>query len=219
MRILMLQPNYHSGGAEIAGFWPPSWVPYIGGALKKAGFFKIKFVDAMSFDLDDNTVRNEIKNYRPDVVMCTAITPMIYKAQQTLKFARELAPNAKLILGGIHGTFMYAEVLKEAPWIDYIVRGEGEEIIVNLMRSIEAGTDLKDRGTILGLSYIEDGQIVATPAHPPIKVLDNLTPDWSLLSWEKYIYRPLNCRVAVPNFARGCPFTCRFCSQWSFWRT
>jgi anaerobic magnesium-protoporphyrin IX monomethyl ester cyclase len=25
--------------------------------------------------------------------------------------------------------------------------------------------------------------------------------------------------VAVPNFARGCPFTCRFCSQWKFWRT
>jgi len=28
MRILMIQPNYHSGGAEIAGNWPPSWVPY-----------------------------------------------------------------------------------------------------------------------------------------------------------------------------------------------
>jgi magnesium-protoporphyrin IX monomethyl ester anaerobic oxidative cyclase len=46
----------------------------------------------------------------------------------------------------------------------------------------------------------------------------DLTPDWSLLEWEKYIYIPLNVRVAVPNFARGCPFTCRFCSQWKFWR-
>lgn len=31
MRILMIQPNYHSGGAEIAGNWPSSWVPYVGG--------------------------------------------------------------------------------------------------------------------------------------------------------------------------------------------
>jgi anaerobic magnesium-protoporphyrin IX monomethyl ester cyclase len=38
------------------------------------------------------------------------------------------------------------------------------------------------------------------------------------LKWDKYIYIPLNTRVAVPNFARGCPFTCRFCSQWKFWR-
>ena len=51
-----------------------------------------------------------------------------------------------------------------------------------------------------------------------IKDLDALTPDWSLLEWDKYIYIPLGCRVAVPNFARGCPFTCRFCSQWKFWR-
>ena len=34
MRILMIQPNYHAGGAEIAGNWSPSWVPYVGGALK-----------------------------------------------------------------------------------------------------------------------------------------------------------------------------------------
>ena len=28
----------------------------------------------------------------------------------------------------------------------------------------------------------------------------------------------MNCRVAIPNMARGCPFTCSFCSQWKFWR-
>ncbi|MCU0516491.1 MAG: radical SAM protein [Oscillatoria sp. Prado101] len=48
MRILMIQPNYHSGGAEIAGNWPPSWVPYVGGALKTAGFNEVRFVDAMT---------------------------------------------------------------------------------------------------------------------------------------------------------------------------
>ena len=219
MRILMIQPNYHSGGAEIAGNWPPGWVPYIGGALKKAGYNQVKFVDSMTKDLPDETVAAIIKSYAPDVVLTTAITPMIYQSQKVMKIAREMAPNAKTILGGIHPTFMYAEVLNEAPYIDYIVRGEGEEIIVNLLRSIEAGTDLQDRSTILGLSYLEDGQVIATPAHPVIQNLDTLSADWSLLEWKDYIYRPLNCRVAVPNFARGCPFTCRFCSQWSFWRT
>ena len=34
MRILLVHPNYHSGGAEIAGNWPPAWVAYISGALK-----------------------------------------------------------------------------------------------------------------------------------------------------------------------------------------
>ncbi|NTV99897.1 MAG: magnesium-protoporphyrin IX monomethyl ester anaerobic oxidative cyclase [Oscillochloris sp.] len=218
MRIMMIQPNYHAGGAEIAGNWPPSWVPYIGGALKSAGYENVRFIDAMTFNIEDEKLRQLIRINKPDVIMATAITPMILKAQETLRIAREERPNARLILGGIHPTFMYTQVFSEAPWIDYIVRGEAEEIIVELLRSIEAGSDLKERATIKGIAYLEDGKVVATPAADPIADLDQLSPDWSLLEWDKYIYVPMNVRVAVPNFARGCPFTCRFCSQWKFWR-
>ncbi|MBD3562627.1 magnesium-protoporphyrin IX monomethyl ester anaerobic oxidative cyclase, partial [Planktothrix sp. FACHB-1355] len=218
MRILMIQPNYHSGGAEIAGNWPPSWVPYVGGALKTAGFNEVRFVDAMTNYIEDAELVEIIRNYQPDVVLATAITPMIYKSQNTLRLVKEINPETKTIMGGVHPTYMYREVLNEAPWVDYIIRGEGEEITVNLMRAIADGTDLLNRRNILGIAFLEDGKIVATPAHPPIKDLNTLTPDWSLLEWEKYIYTPLNTRVAVPNYSRGCPFRCRFCSQWKFWR-
>jgi anaerobic magnesium-protoporphyrin IX monomethyl ester cyclase len=143
---------------------------------------------------------------------------MIYQAQATLRIARENAPGCVTVLGGIHPTFMYGQVLTEAPWIDYIVRGEGEEIAQELVRAIADGSHVERRRDILGIAFLENGKVVATPARPVIRDLDALTPDWSLLEWEKYIYIPLNCRVAVPNFARGCPFTCRFCSQWKFWR-
>ncbi|MCS7079401.1 MAG: magnesium-protoporphyrin IX monomethyl ester anaerobic oxidative cyclase [Chloracidobacterium sp.] len=219
MKILMLQPNYHCGGAEIAGNWPPSWSAYIGGALKHAGYTNYRFVDAMALDLPDAALADIIRANQPDIVMATAITPMIYKAQDTLKLVKDINPTAVTILGGIHPSFMYGQVLTEAPWIDYIVRGEGEEIIVNLLRTIEAGDDRRTRHTIRGIAFRDDeGNVVATPAHPPIADLDSLTPDWSVLDWGQYIYIPLNVRVAVPNFARGCPFTCRFCSQWKFWR-
>ena len=218
MRILMIQPNYHSGGAEIAGNWPPSWVPYVGGALKTAGFTEVRFVDAMTHYIEDAELATIIREYQPDVVLATAITPMIYKSQSTLRLVREICPNAKTIMGGVHPTYMYREVLGEAPWVDYIIRGEGEEITVNLMQAIANGTDEQDRYTILGLAFLDDGKVTATPAHPPIKDLNTLTPDWSLLDWGTYIYTPLNLRVAVPNYSRGCPFRCRFCSQWKFWR-
>jgi anaerobic magnesium-protoporphyrin IX monomethyl ester cyclase len=218
MRVMMVQPNYHAGGAEIAGNWPPGWVAYIGGALKGAGITNIRFVDAMTNYIDDDRLREIIKQNQPDVVLATAITPMIYQAQRTLEIAKEAIPGVVTVLGGIHPTFMYAQVLSESPTIDYIVRGEGEEIVVELLKAIEAGTDKQDRRNIQGLAFLEDGKLVATPARPVIEDLDTLTPDWSLLEWDKYIYTPLNCRVAVPNFARGCPFTCRFCSQWKFWR-
>ena len=218
MRVLMIQPNYHCGGAEIAGNWPPGWVAYIGGALKHVGITNVRFVDAMTNDIADDKLAELIRANQPDVVLATAITPMIYQAQKTLEIARREVPGCVTVLGGIHPTFMYAQVLNEAPWIDYIVRGEGEEIAVELLQAIEDGTHLARRREIRGLAFLEDGKLVATPARPVIRDLDALTPDWSLLEWDKYIYIPLNCRVAVPNFARGCPFTCRFCSQWKFWR-
>jgi anaerobic magnesium-protoporphyrin IX monomethyl ester cyclase len=218
MRVMMIQPNYHAGGAEIAGNWPPGWVAYIGGALKSAGITNVRFIDAMTNDINDDDLRAIIVKNAPDVVLATAITPMIYKAQRTLELAREAMPDCVTVLGGIHPTFMYGQVLNEAPWIDYIVRGEGERIAVNLLTAIQDGTVLDQRRQIKGIAFLEDDKVVSTPAEPVIEDLDSLTPDWSLLDWDQYIYIPKNCRVAVPNFARGCPFTCRFCSQWKFWR-
>ena len=48
MRIILIHPNYHSGGAEIAGNWPPAWVAYLTGAAKSAGFADVHFIDAMT---------------------------------------------------------------------------------------------------------------------------------------------------------------------------
>lgn len=219
MKILMIQPNYHSGGAEIAGNWTPSWVAYIGGALKKAGFEQIRFVDAMADDLPDDQIEEIIRKNKPDIVMATNITPSIFKAQDIMKIAKKVDPKIRTIMGGIHSTFMYPQVLTEAPETDYVIRGEGEEVAVNLVKAIAAGNDREVRGDITGIAYNdEEGKVFATAAHPVIEDLDTLTPDWSLYDWDKYIYTPLNCRLAVPNFARGCPFTCTFCSQWQFWR-
>ncbi|MFN3144228.1 MAG: magnesium-protoporphyrin IX monomethyl ester anaerobic oxidative cyclase [Paracoccaceae bacterium] len=218
MRIVFIHPNYRSGGAEIAGNWPPAWVAYLSGALKTAGFDDIHFIDAMTHGISEEEIAERLVELAPDVVGTTAITPSIYAAERLMEIAKDKVPNALRVLGGIHATFMYKQVLSEAPWIDVIVRGEGEEIITELMLAVEDGRWPADRYKIRGLAFRDGEQIVATEAAPTIKDLDAITPDWSLLDWKSYIYIPLNTRVAIPNMARGCPFTCSFCSQWKFWR-
>ena len=218
MRILLVHPNYHSGGAEIAGNWPPAWAAYLAGALKGAGFGDVQFLDAMTNNLDEVAIRAEMARIAPDVVGVTSITPSIYAAEEVLKIAQEVVPDALRMLGGIHATFMYRQVLTEAPWIDVIVRGEGEEILVALMTAVQDGRWPADRGRIKGLAFREGTEIVATQAAPTVKNLDGIDPDWTILEWDKYIYVPLGVKVAIPNMARGCPFTCSFCSQWKFWR-
>jgi anaerobic magnesium-protoporphyrin IX monomethyl ester cyclase len=219
VRILLIHPNYHSGGAEIAGNWPPAWVAYLTGYLKAGGYADVAFVDAMTHHLSDEQVRQRIVEYEPDIVGCTAITPAIYKAERLLQIAKEVRPEAVTVLGGIHGTFMYPQVLKEAPWIDAVVRGEGEQVFLNLVRAVDDGGFARDRSQVRGIAYAgADGKVLATAAEPPIGDLDRIQPDWGILEWDKYIYIPMGVRVAIPNFARGCPFTCSFCSQWKFWR-
>ncbi|TCO73944.1 magnesium-protoporphyrin IX monomethyl ester anaerobic oxidative cyclase [Rhodovulum euryhalinum] len=218
MRIVFVHPNYRSGGAEIAGNWPPAWVAYLTGSLRTAGYDDIIFVDAMTNNLSEDAVRAEFRRLKPDVVASTSITPSIYAAERLLQIAQEEVPNAVRVLGGIHATFMFKQVLSEAPWVDVIVRGEGEEIVVELMNAIRDGKWPESRRDIKGLAFLDGDEIVATAAAPTIKDLDAIKPDWDILEWEKYIYIPLNCKVAIPNMARGCPFTCSFCSQWKFWR-
>ena len=218
MRIVLIHPNYHSGGAEIAGNWPPAWAAYLTGSLKAAGFDDIRFIDAMTNNLTDDQLRAMLAEEKPDIVGATCITPSIYKAERALQIAKELHPGTVTILGGIHATFMYQQVLSEAPWIDVIVRGEGEEILVELVRAIDDGRWPAARHSIKGLAFTDGGKIVASPAAATVKNLDSIEPDWGILEWDKYKYIPMNCRVAIPNMARGCPFTCSFCSQWKFWR-
>ena len=219
MRILFVHPNYSAGAADIAGNWSPAWVAYLAGYLKQGGYTDYQFVDALVDKLDDEQVRLAIREANADIIATTAMTPMIYTAQRVLKIAKEECPNAVTVLGGIHPTFMYQQVFGEAPWIDAIVRGEGEAVTLNLVRAIDEGRWPAEREQIKGIAYLnEDNQVIATPVEPSIKDVDSIWPDWSILEWKKYIYIPLGVPVATPNMARGCPFTCSFCSQWKFWR-
>ena len=218
MRIVLVHPNYHSGGAEIAGNWPPAWVAYLAGSLKAQGFEDVHFLDAMTNHLTEDELHRQLAELEPDIVGTTAITPSIYTAERVLEIARDAAPDALRIIGGVHATFMYKQVLSESDAVDVVVRGEGEEIIVDLVRAVSEGRWPADRHSIKGIAFRDGDKILATPAAPTVKNFDDVVPDWSLLEWEKYIYVPLGVRVAIPNMARGCPFTCSFCSQWKFWR-
>jgi anaerobic magnesium-protoporphyrin IX monomethyl ester cyclase len=218
MRIVFVHPNYHSGGAEIAGNWPPAWVAYLAGSLKAKGFDDIHFIDAMTMHVTPEDLRARLVDLQPDIIGVTSITPSIYAAEEVLKLAAEAVPNAVRVLGGVHATFMFRQVLSEAPWVDVIVRGEGEEIMVALAEAVRDHRWPADRKRIKGLAFRDGDAIVATEAASTVKDLGSIRPDWTLIDWPHYIYTPLGVRVAIPNMARGCPFTCSFCSQWKFWR-
>ncbi len=139
MRILLLHPNYHSGGAEIAGNWPPAWAAYIAGALKQAGFGDVRFVDAMTNNLADERFARSCARKSQTSSARPRSPHRSTRPSACCRSPGKSIPHALTVLGGIHATFMYQQVLTEAPWIDAIVRGEGEEIFVNLVARSQDG--------------------------------------------------------------------------------
>ena len=108
-----------------------------------------------------------------------------------------------VIMGGAHPTFMPDESLEYA---DFVIRGEGEHSLVELLEHLENGTPALTG--IKGLSYRDrDGRNVHNPSREFIEDLDSLPePDFSLVhNWNPSNTYPVST-------SRGCPYDCKFCS-------
>ncbi len=106
-----------------------------------------------------------------------------------------------VIMGGTHVTFCPDEALD---FSDYVVRGEGEETLFELLEAMDGKGSFD---AILGLSYWKSGKKVHTPDRPLKEDLDsNPIPDYGLVEgWSS------NAIISIAT-SRGCPFTCTFCS-------
>jgi anaerobic magnesium-protoporphyrin IX monomethyl ester cyclase len=214
-KVLLITPPYHSGVVESAGRWPNLGFIYIAGELEKAGF-EVEIYDAMSLFASHEEIRCRIREAHADFVGATAITATINDALQVLKTAKEEYPECATVLGGVHPTFCYAEILTadDCP-VDYCVLGEGEATMPELLKAHISGADLS---MVAGIAYSREGTVCRTAPRDFIADLDSLAPAWHLVNWSDYpLYFIDNSHVAIVSSSRGCIHTCSFCSQHKFW--
>lgn len=215
-KILLVTPPYHAGVVESAGVWLNVGFVYIAGSLRAAGYDPI-YYDAMSYWHNFDTIRKRIEAEKPDVVATTAFTAGIVDALKLLKIAKEVNPRVVTVIGNVHPTFCYEEIFRDhAASVDFIVRGEGEETLVDLLNTLNAGGDLSQVKSVV---YLEKGSVTVTPSRGYIKDLDALPLAWDLVDWPIYTYRTMeNSRLAIVSSSRGCSQQCSFCSQQLFWQ-
>ncbi len=214
-RVALITPPYHSGVVESAGTWLNVGFVYMAGALRAAGY-EVDYYDAMSLWHTWPDIKKRIESFKPDVVATTAYTASIVEALKLCNLAKEINPAVVTVLGNVHGTFCYDEILpQEHDALDYIVRGEGEVTLVALLDCLNAEAD---PAAVNGLAFWRNAGVVLTPNAPYIHDLDNLPAAWDLVEWPIYTYRAKkNARLAIISTSRGCKSQCSFCSQQLFW--
>ena len=180
---------------------------YLAAVLEKNGH-EVTVIDCPASEIDLIQLKIKLSSAEPKLIGITSMTPTIQSAIQSAYAAKETCPDALVVLGGPHATFMDEQVLSEEKSIDIVVRGEGEQTLLDLTQNV---SNHKKLNKIEGITYRNNGNIVRTSNRAYIQNLDELPrPAYKYFPLEKY--RLYGRRILPIITSRGCPSQCSFCT-------
>ncbi|RZI67257.1 MAG: magnesium-protoporphyrin IX monomethyl ester anaerobic oxidative cyclase [Pseudomonas sp.] len=214
-RVLLINVPHPAIGSRIPQEQlPPLGLLNAGGPLIDDGH-DVRLIDGEFGPTPLDVLVTEAVEFAPDIVMfghsgSSSGHPVIARCAAMV---RERMPKCRIVYGGVHPTYFWREILTAEPWLDAIVRGEGEETVRGVVRAFAQGMPLD---TIEGLAFRRDGAPFATAAAPVIRNLDDYRIGWELIDHARYSYWG-GKRAVVVQFSRGCPHLCTYCGQRGFW--
>lgn len=192
---------------------PPLGLAYVA-AYAKANGYAVRVLDCDAEQVTMDGFKALLNRLQPKAAGFSTTTPVITTVIEMTDAVKEWNNSVVVIAGGSHATALPAETLKKSR-IDIVVRGEGEETTVDILKSLDGETGLKE---IKGISYRENGAIISNPDRELIPDIDALPPAArDLLPAEKYkaTYYLGSYGEKFANIiaTRGCPYKCIFCGQ------
>lgn len=195
-------------GMRIMPSYPPLGLLYVSSVLENIGV-NVRVLDIDINGLNDNKMLSFIKEFSPNIIGITSITPTVKEAFRLSDIIKRHF-DMPIIFGGIHPTMNPEECIRHSS-VDFVVKGEGEDIVKELV--YELASNGKDFSKIKGLFYKDRGDFYFTGERPLIEDLDNVPfPARHLLKLSSY--RPPDAEhlpVASILTTRGCPGRCTYC--------
>jgi anaerobic magnesium-protoporphyrin IX monomethyl ester cyclase len=194
-KVLFIQANYDLSHPHYLAPWMPLALVELATFIREKGGHEVKILDR-NLNPDDSYFINMLKNFNPDFIGMTCYTSLVIKDVKHVSKIVKKNSSAKVIIGGVHAT-LEPKSLLDFPYIDLVVRGEGEETLLEICNIFDKkGFNIK---TIQKLSNVNYNFL------KPFLDLNTIPiPDYSLLSVKKY-------PVATFYSSRGCPGKCKFC--------
>lgn len=215
-RIVLVNPARHFISNHFGvGYLVPLGLVSLGGPLLDAGY-TVRLIDHDAYGWPFPKLVDEVKEFQADYVLLghSGSTAAHTTALKTIHVINKALPDVKIIYGGVYPSYAHQGIMRECREIDFIVRGEGEATIVELIDTLEKKGPLDK---VAGITWRAGNQVIANPSRLPIQNLDAYRPGWELLDWSLYKMFGFD-RTAGLQFSRGCPLTCSYCGQWMFWK-
>ena len=215
-RVLLINPARHFiANHNGLGYLIPLGLVSIGGALIDAGF-TVSLIDHDAYGWSYKKLLAEVGKFDPDYVLLghSGSTASHKTALHTINKVKAELSEVKVIYGGVYPSYADQGIMSECDEVDFIVRGEGEQTIVGLIRTLEDNGELK---YVDGVTWRNGSEIIVNRSRTPILNLDEYRPGWELLDWSLYKLFGFK-RAAGLQFSRGCTLTCSYCGQWMFWK-
>jgi radical SAM superfamily enzyme YgiQ (UPF0313 family) len=202
MRILFAVPRSFNPKQMYREY--PLGAGFLGTLLRQAGH-EVRVLDENVEPRRDNLLLEWVSELQPAIVGFSVITPNYPVARRQIRQLKQQHPELRILAGGIHATLFPEDLLADGA--DVVVLGEGEPVILELVRRLEAGLALND---LPGLVFRSpDGQVTRTEGRSQVAALDELPfVDRSLYNLPRYTHHSMLA-------SRGCPHHCAFCCNYT----
>jgi radical SAM superfamily enzyme YgiQ (UPF0313 family) len=221
MKVLLINPRYNEREFRyrLNKITPPLGMSYIARILLQDGN-EVQILDMEGIRMEWEELPFFISQAAPDIIGVHGTTPIAHIMKHCVKIAHESAPDATIVVGGPHATLMPERTIEQMPELNYILRGEAEYTMRELVRCIEAGEGLDSIKKIPGICIHQNGKNTISPVIPRITNLDSLPlPAYELLPIDEYNKNSqlgefkANERFFTIMSSRGCPYRCIFCCE------
>jgi len=201
LRVFLISSNLYSQFPAVF----PNALGSLSAYLKARGYRVESFHMEQARDLR-RRLQRRLRAFQPDVVGISVVTCEVPIVEPAVKVAREVVPDARVLLGGIH-CIVDPESMIGVPGVDGVCCGEGEIAFAEYLERLQRGDDVESTENF---AFLRGGELIRNPARQFVEDLDELPAmDRTVTDLQRVI--DANNSVLNVIFSRGCPWSCRFC--------
>jgi len=216
MRVVLIKPPFNGFNSQIVQMYPPLGILYLVAALKNSGF-SADFLDFLN-EYNFRRIAKVIKDTEADIYGISVLTGNRYEADIITDIIKQYHPRARVVLGGIHVSALYKDILAYNNNIDGVFLSESEYSLP----IYAANPDRKDK--VPGFAYRQGSEIRTSPPNI-VNNIDTLPMPFLTSAIVERYKNSVYSRLVNSSFnfhnginyhiitGRGCAYSCNFCAQ------